>query len=155
MIQIARPTLAPSSSLGVLPSQYTSYSPQYIPNSLPYSTQTLSPPPIAHQSTPPPSIMRSFERGRGVKRTRSEDKSGDEEERQASLSGSESDGNLEQPVLPAPKKRTRTLMTPDQLTALHRLLSMTRFPTTEQREQCGREIGLSARRVQVRLPQCV
>ncbi|KAG9125846.1 hypothetical protein FRC07_005969 [Ceratobasidium sp. 392] len=40
-------------------------------------------------------------------------------------------------------------MTPDQLTALHRLLSMTRFPTTEQREQCGREIGLSARRVQV------
>ncbi|KAJ1304218.1 hypothetical protein OPQ81_008617 [Rhizoctonia solani] len=40
-------------------------------------------------------------------------------------------------------------MTPDQLTALHRLLSQTRFPTTEQREQCGREIGLSARRVQV------
>ncbi|KAG8701720.1 hypothetical protein FRC08_003934 [Ceratobasidium sp. 394] len=149
MIQIARPTLAPSSSLGALPTEYTSYPSRYIPNSPPYPSQTLSPSPTAHQSTPPPSVMRTFERGRGVKRARDDDKSGDEDERQASLSGSETDGSPEQPVLPAPKKRTRTLMTPDQLTALHRLLAMTRFPTTEQREQCGREIGLSARRVQV------
>ncbi|KAG9095558.1 hypothetical protein FRC06_009678 [Ceratobasidium sp. 370] len=151
MIQIARPTLASSSSLGALPTEYiSSYPSHYIPGSPLFPTQTLSPAPITHQSTPPPSIMRTFERGRGVKRTRDDDKSGDEDERQASLSDSETDGNPEQhPVLPAPKKRTRTLMTPDQLTALHRLLSMTRFPTTEQREQCGREIGLSARRVQV------
>ncbi|QRV96007.1 homeobox domain protein [Ceratobasidium sp. AG-Ba] len=148
MIQVARPSLAPSSSFGFASSQYPSHVSHYIPPSPPYPTQTFSPPAVVHQSTPPPDIMRTFERGRGVKRRRSEDKSADEDERQASPSGSETDGNQDQPVLPAPKKRTRTLMTPDQLTALHRLLAMTRFPTTEQREQCGREIGLSARRVQ-------
>ncbi|CAE6421133.1 unnamed protein product [Rhizoctonia solani] len=92
--------------------------------------------------------MRASNHDRGLKRARSEDVE-EEEERQESVSSSEASEHAEQPIMPAPKKRTRTLMTPDQLTALHRLLSQTRFPTTEQREQCGREIGLSARRVQV------
>jgi hypothetical protein len=123
MLQVARPALAPSASLGALPSQYTSYPFHYTTGSPSYIVGSLSPPPVTHQSTPPPDIMRTFERGRGVKRGRSEDKS-DEDDHQASMSGSETDGNSEQPVLPAPKKRTRTLMTPDQLTSLHRLLSM-------------------------------
>ncbi|CAE6382139.1 unnamed protein product [Rhizoctonia solani] len=93
--------------------------------------------------------MRASDSARGLKRGRSEEEEEEEEERHESLSGSEASEHAEQPIMPAPKKRTRTLMTPDQLTALHRLLSQTRFPTTEQREQCGREIGLSARRVQV------
>ncbi|KAG8741111.1 hypothetical protein FRC10_003292 [Ceratobasidium sp. 414] len=143
MIQVARPTLAPSSSLGVLPTEYTSYPSHYIPGSPPYPNQTLSPAPVSHQSTPPPSIMRTFERGRGVKRTREEDKSGDEDERQASMSGSETDGNPEQPVLPAPKKRTRTLMTPDQLTALHRLLSMNQRQKSKAQQQAAAQAGSS------------
>ncbi|KDN39632.1 hypothetical protein RSAG8_08660, partial [Rhizoctonia solani AG-8 WAC10335] len=113
----------------------------------------LSPPddngqqPSNRHATPPES-MRASDHDRGLKRARSEDVE-EEEERQESVSSSEASEHAEQPIMPAPKKRTRTLMTPDQLTALHRLLSQTRFPTTEQREQCGREIGLSARRVQV------
>lgn len=69
---------------------------------------------------------------------------------------------------PVKKKRTRTLTTPHQSAALHALLAQvgtsdcpifwliipihlqSRFPTTAMREQLGRSIGLSARKVQVR-----
>lgn len=50
---------------------------------------------------------------------------------------------------PVKKKRTRTLTTPQQSAALHALLAQSRFPTTAMREQVGRSIGLSARKVQV------
>jgi hypothetical protein len=51
---------------------------------------------------------------------------------------------------PAPKKkRTRTLTTPHQSAVLHALLSQSRFPTTAMREEVGRQIGLSARKVQI------
>ena len=83
-------------------------------------TPRASPPSTSH-FIPPPEPMRAPESSRGTKRARSEDR---EEERQGSFSESDSSEDAEQPVLPAPKKRTRTLMTPDQLTALHRLLSM-------------------------------
>ncbi|KAF8601952.1 hypothetical protein BDV93DRAFT_524346 [Ceratobasidium sp. AG-I] len=139
------PSTSPQSMLHVLPA------PILRPSSAHY-TPHLSHTPRASPSSsqlPPPEPMRAPESSRGTKRARGEEREGEEEERQGSFSESETSENTEQPVLPAPKKRTRTLMTPDQLTALHRLLSMTRFPTTEQREQCGREIGLSARRVQV------
>lgn len=70
---------------------------------------------------------------------------------------------------PPKKKRTRTLTTPHQSAVLHALLaqvlshhivnwncrltvcqSQSRFPTTAMREEVGRAIGLSARKVQVR-----
>ncbi|KAH9933698.1 hypothetical protein B0H21DRAFT_711689 [Amylocystis lapponica] len=46
------------------------------------------------------------------------------------------------------KKRTRTLTTPHQSAVLHALLAQSRFPTTAMREEVGRSIGLSARKVQ-------
>ncbi|KAH9992156.1 hypothetical protein BJV77DRAFT_1067902 [Russula vinacea] len=53
------------------------------------------------------------------------------------------------PPPPAKKKRTRTLTTPHQSAVLHALLAQSRFPTTAMREEVGRSIGLSARKVQV------
>ncbi|PFH53619.1 hypothetical protein AMATHDRAFT_54824 [Amanita thiersii Skay4041] len=54
-----------------------------------------------------------------------------------------------QPPPPPPKKkRTRTLTTPHQAAVLHALLAQSRFPTTAMREEVGRSIGLSARKVQ-------
>ncbi|KAA1473273.1 hypothetical protein DENSPDRAFT_851492 [Dentipellis sp. KUC8613] len=52
------------------------------------------------------------------------------------------------PPPPAKKKRTRTLTTPHQSAVLHALLAQSRFPTTAMREEVGRSIGLSARKVQ-------
>ncbi|TFK98115.1 hypothetical protein BDV98DRAFT_585205 [Pterulicium gracile] len=49
---------------------------------------------------------------------------------------------------PAKKKRTRTLTTPHQSQVLHALLAQSRFPSTAVREEVGRTIGLSARKVQ-------
>ncbi|KAF5376454.1 hypothetical protein D9615_008608 [Tricholomella constricta] len=54
------------------------------------------------------------------------------------------------PAVPPPKKkRTRTLTTPHQSAVLHALLAQSRFPTTAMREEVGRSIGLSARKVQI------
>ncbi|TFK72283.1 homeobox-domain-containing protein [Pluteus cervinus] len=50
---------------------------------------------------------------------------------------------------PPKKKRTRTLTTPHQSAVLHALLAKSRFPTTAVREEVGRSIGLSARKVQI------
>ncbi|KAH7907593.1 hypothetical protein BJ138DRAFT_1212721 [Hygrophoropsis aurantiaca] len=52
-------------------------------------------------------------------------------------------------VAPPKKKRTRTLTTPHQSSVLHALLAQSRFPTTAMREEVGRQIGLSARKVQI------
>lgn len=53
------------------------------------------------------------------------------------------------PVAAPKKKRTRTLTTPHQSAVLHALLAQSRFPTTAMREEVGRSIGLSARKVQI------
>ncbi|KAL0061337.1 hypothetical protein AAF712_011854 [Marasmius tenuissimus] len=53
------------------------------------------------------------------------------------------------PAAPPKKKRTRTLTTPHQSAVLHALLAQSRFPTTAMREEVGRAIGLSARKVQI------
>ncbi|KAF8912318.1 hypothetical protein CPB85DRAFT_1302451 [Mucidula mucida] len=53
------------------------------------------------------------------------------------------------PTNPQKKKRTRTLTTPHQSAVLHALLAQSRFPTTAMREEVGRSIGLSARKVQI------
>ncbi|KAH8111568.1 hypothetical protein DFH11DRAFT_588603 [Phellopilus nigrolimitatus] len=50
---------------------------------------------------------------------------------------------------PQKPKRTRQLTTPHQSAVLHALLAQSRFPTTAMREEVGRQIGLSARKVQV------
>ncbi|CAK5263283.1 unnamed protein product [Mycena citricolor] len=55
----------------------------------------------------------------------------------------------QEPVAPTKKKRTRTLTTPHQSAVLHALLAQSRFPTTAVREEVGRSIGLSARKVQI------
>ncbi|GAA5913425.1 hypothetical protein JCM6882_001958 [Rhodosporidiobolus microsporus] len=47
------------------------------------------------------------------------------------------------------KKRSRTLTTPAQTAVLNALLAKTRFPSTETREEVGKQIGMSARRVQI------
>ncbi|KAF8324709.1 uncharacterized protein EI90DRAFT_3019461 [Cantharellus anzutake] len=64
--------------------------------------------------------------------------------------GSAKDGqsvlNLSQGPRP---RRTRTLMTSQQLTILHALLAQTRFPTTAQREEAARQTVLTPRKVQV------
>ncbi|KAJ6523302.1 hypothetical protein B0H19DRAFT_1085716 [Mycena capillaripes] len=57
--------------------------------------------------------------------------------------------NSPPPVAPLKKKRTRTLTTPHQSAVLHALLAQSRFPTTAMREEVGRSIGLSARKVQI------
>ncbi|KAL1742718.1 hypothetical protein HDZ31DRAFT_65699 [Schizophyllum fasciatum] len=59
-----------------------------------------------------------------------------------------SQSSPEVPVQPK-KKRTRTLTTPHQSAVLHALLAQSRFPTTAMREEVGRSIGLSARKVQI------
>ncbi|CAE6496488.1 unnamed protein product [Rhizoctonia solani] len=150
MIQVGRPTSFAPPHFSALHSHYTPRSALHIIDSDNYSTTSprLRATTTSNRHATPPESMRGSNHDRGVKRARSEDAE-DEEERQGSVSGSDASEHAEQTIMPAPKKRTRTLMTPDQLTALHRLLTQTRFPTTEQREQCGREIGLSARRVQV------
>ncbi|KAG6848405.1 hypothetical protein H0H93_000475 [Arthromyces matolae] len=62
--------------------------------------------------------------------------------------GQHSDGP--EPSVPPPKKkRTRTLTTPHQAAVLHALLAKSRFPNTAMREEVGRSIGLSARKVQI------
>jgi hypothetical protein len=53
------------------------------------------------------------------------------------------------PAPPPKKKRTRTLTTPHQSAVLHALLAQSRFPSTAVREEVGRSIGLSARKVQI------
>ncbi|CAE6431346.1 unnamed protein product [Rhizoctonia solani] len=152
MIHVGRPTPIAPPTFSALTSHYTPGSSRFIADSDNYSS-TFSRPQTtettSNRHATPPESMRASDHDRGVKRARSEDVEDEGEDRQGSVSGSDASEHAEQPIMPAPKKRTRTLMTPDQLTALHRLLSQTRFPTTEQREQCGREIGLSARRVQV------
>ncbi|GAA5882459.1 hypothetical protein JCM3774_001127 [Rhodotorula dairenensis] len=62
-----------------------------------------------------------------------------------SAGGNGSDGSGKEPV----KKRSRTLTTPAQTAVLNALLAKTRFPSTETREEVGRQIGMSARRVQI------
>ncbi|KAH9018207.1 hypothetical protein EDB83DRAFT_2320959 [Lactarius deliciosus] len=74
--------------------------------------------------------------------------SGAENTRPTGKKRRESDPPPAQPP-PAKKKRTRTLTTPHQSAVLHALLAQSRFPTTAMREEVGRSIGLSARKVQV------
>ncbi|KAJ7242353.1 hypothetical protein B0H12DRAFT_1203888 [Mycena haematopus] len=77
--------------------------------------------------------------------SRSHSSEGDTEENEGMSPYS---GTSPPPVAPLKKKRTRTLTTPHQSAVLHALLAQSRFPTTAVREEVGRSIGLSARKVQ-------
>ncbi|KAH9934250.1 uncharacterized protein B0H18DRAFT_548863 [Fomitopsis serialis] len=74
---------------------------------------------------------------------------------QGDMADNEGEAGPSQPSQAAPttsppkKKRTRTLTTPHQSAVLHALLAQSRFPTTAMREEVGRAIGLSARKVQI------
>ncbi|KAF8530226.1 hypothetical protein BU17DRAFT_59992 [Hysterangium stoloniferum] len=121
-----------------------------------YYDQKSTPGPSRSPSVPAPSLSDSYRRLRHGKQ-RSDD----------SLAASSSDNNTtpygaiddelhSDPEEAAPgdqiqkkKKRTRTLTTPHQSAVLHALLAQSRFPTTAMREEVGRTIGLSARKVQV------
>jgi hypothetical protein len=119
MIHVGRPS-------SIAPPTYSALASHYIPRSSSFiRSDKYSTPSLLHSSrhATPPDSMRASDSARGLKRGRSEELDDDEEERHESLSGSEASEHAEQPIMPAPKKRTRTLMTPDQLTALHRLLS--------------------------------
>lgn len=68
-------------------------------------------------------------------------------ERPQTSTGNEA--TAENPIAPQKKKRTRTLTTSNQSSVLLALLAKTPFPTTAEREEVGRAIGLTARKVQV------
>jgi hypothetical protein len=72
----------------------------------------------------------------------------DNEMESAPAGNSQQSGDLHS-TSPPKKKRTRTLTTPHQSEVLHALLAQSRFPSTAVREEVGRAIGLSARKVQI------
>ncbi|PCH34906.1 homeobox-domain-containing protein [Wolfiporia cocos MD-104 SS10] len=74
---------------------------------------------------------------------------GDMADNEMEAGASQSSEVPQQPANPPKKKRTRTLTTPHQSAVLHALLAQSRFPTTAMREEVGRAIGLSARKVQI------
>ncbi|KAJ7054922.1 hypothetical protein C8F01DRAFT_1088655 [Mycena amicta] len=110
------------------------------------------PRPSPDPSSPPPMAKR-------MRRSSPDDESSDSQSRQGgegeldepqSRSSSEASRSPQaQRPLPLKKKRTRTLTTPHQSAVLHALLAQSRFPTTAMREEVGRAIGLSARKVQI------
>ncbi|KAJ7613929.1 hypothetical protein FB45DRAFT_258887 [Roridomyces roridus] len=53
----------------------------------------------------------------------------------------------QKPLLAVAPQRNRALITPHQSAVLHALFAQSRFPTSAMREEVGRSIGLSARRV--------
>ncbi|KAH0580708.1 hypothetical protein H2248_002193 [Termitomyces sp. 'cryptogamus'] len=108
--------------------------------------------PVLSQSTPSGSTHRRMTR----RLQRKQDSSGPAAQSSTSNSQKDAAGTSKgdeplQPAAPLPKKkRTRTLTTPHQAAVLHALLAKSRFPNTAVREEVGRSIGLSARKVQVR-----
>ncbi|KAG5732769.1 Homeobox protein OTX2 [Termitomyces sp. T112] len=107
--------------------------------------------PVLSQSTPSGSTHRRMTRRLQRKQDSSRPAA------QSSTSNSQKDAagtsKGDEPLQPAApltkKKRTRTLTTPHQAAVLHALLAKSRFPNTAVREEVGRSIGLSARKVQV------
>ncbi|RDB21695.1 Homeobox protein OTX1 [Hypsizygus marmoreus] len=131
----------------------------------PHSLQPLSPetsrpasrPTHRAESPVEPPMAKRFRRESPGPRDRPEGQpSSPSSDSQDDLADTEMDDRLNQPsetlapaVPPPKKKRTRTLTTPHQSAVLHALLAQSRFPTTAMREEVGRSIGLSARKVQI------
>ncbi|KAF9259451.1 homeobox-domain-containing protein [Marasmius fiardii PR-910] len=132
------------------------------PGERPQRTTTSSPPPIPgpsrtrplpeDESPEEPPMTKRLRRDSATQEKRSDRSSpstdggfADTEE-----TGERQDSDKSKGASAAPKKkRTRTLTTPHQSAVLHALLSQSRFPTTAMREEVGRAIGLSARKVQI------
>ncbi|KAJ7666686.1 hypothetical protein DFH06DRAFT_1383973 [Mycena polygramma] len=114
------------------------------------STQT-SPDDLIHRRPSPESPpMAKRMRRQSLEEDTSRSQSSDSQSGMADNEGTTSpySGTSPPPVAPLKKKRTRTLTTPHQSAVLHALLAQSRFPTTAMREEVGRSIGLSARKVQ-------
>ncbi|KAK7030852.1 hypothetical protein VNI00_013960 [Paramarasmius palmivorus] len=106
------------------------------------------------ESTPAQPMTKRMRTGSPIHERRS-DRSSPSSDSQGGLADTEeveqiqSADNTKTPPAVPKKKRTRTLTTPHQSAVLHALLSQSRFPTTAMREEVGRAIGLSARKVQI------
>ena len=144
-------------------------------DSVPKSQTWGAPPSAAHCLSTAPIELQHMEderKGKDVSRTTSPSASsqGDMADNEMEAGSSTQPAEQTAPAPPPKKKRTRTLTTPHQAAVLHALLAQvrvnhlliaatligrprltlqSRFPTTAMREEVGRSIGLSARKVQV------
>ncbi|ESK87547.1 zinc finger protein (homeobox domain) [Moniliophthora roreri MCA 2997] len=107
------------------------------------------------ESTPTPAMTKRMRRespppqeGRSDRSSPSSDSQGGLADTEEAAQSQTDDKSKAPPAVPK-KKRTRTLTTPHQSAVLHALLAQSRFPTTAMREEVGRAIGLSARKVQI------
>ncbi|KAG2357988.1 hypothetical protein BDR07DRAFT_1489988 [Suillus spraguei] len=126
-------------------------------------SNSLTPTTVNIPSTPPPNPSRihprstsphnhdSSKRTRRSNMTLDHPSSASDSSSQSGMADNETEPEQQYTLTaPAPKKkRTRTLTTPHQSAVLHALLAQSRFPTTTMREEVGRQIGLSARKVQI------
>lgn len=135
----------------------------FLSHTTPYDTQGASPSPASTDIEPRPrsqgpgTDLRDYtetaERGssrHGAERSSPSLSSsqGDMADTEMEAGPSQSSHAPQPTASPPKKKRTRTLTTPHQSAVLHALLAQSRFPTTAMREEVGRAIGLSARKVQ-------
>lgn len=136
----------------------------FLSHTTPYDTQGASPSPASTDIEPRPrsqgpgTDLREYtetaERGssrHGPERSSPSLSSsqGDMADTEMEAGPSQSSDAPQPTASPPKKKRTRTLTTPHQSAVLHALLAQSRFPTTAMREEVGRAIGLSARKVQI------
>jgi hypothetical protein len=130
------------------------------PASLPTFVHPSTPEPIAGPSRTRPREVNTPSEQPMAKRFRAgplgtiqSDRSSPSSDSQGGMADTEDGGHRSErspaPSAPPKKKRTRTLTTPHQSSVLHALLAQSRFPTTAMREEVGRAIGLSARKVQI------
>lgn len=113
-----------------------------------------TPPPTPSRHDPSPHHHDTNKRPRRSNMTVEHPSSASDSSSQSGMADNETEpehqSDLSALTAPAPKKkRTRTLTTPHQSAVLHALLAQSRFPTTAMREEVGRQIGLSARKVQI------
>ncbi|KAJ3483074.1 hypothetical protein NLJ89_g12096 [Agrocybe chaxingu] len=107
------------------------------------------------EASPEEPMAKRMRRDSPAARGRPDNHSSPSSDSQDDMADSEMDVNKssnpepQPPAAPPKKKRTRTLTTPHQSAVLHALLAQSRFPTTAMREEVGRSIGLSARKVQI------
>ncbi|CAL1702891.1 unnamed protein product [Somion occarium] len=121
---------------------------QQSPVSSPSSQHTDQNSPVSEE--PVADMEQKGDKGKGVSRSSPSDSSSQGDMADTEMeAGPSQPTEEEQPPPPPKKKRTRTLTTPQQAAVLHALLAQSRFPTTAMREEVGRSIGLSARKVQI------
>ncbi|BGP18425.1 hypothetical protein JCM10213_001672 [Rhodosporidiobolus nylandii] len=109
---------------------------------------SLSPHPEEQRPSAPPSVLSGTSIREGEDEDGDDAMTLDEDDASVRSGASKATGASGSGKEPA-KKRSRTLTTPAQTAVLNALLAKTRFPSTETREEVGKQIGMSARRVQI------